>query len=315
MAAATAGRRAGSRRGPRRGHARFSAPPACWRFPTAAEFFRAAERVGVDVRGALQRYYRTLPEWLVAADPGAEGFPAAFLRDQRGGTPIGVVAERAGVSRHAASRWLAGENQPRLPEFLAMVEATSQRLLDFVAAFVDTDEMPSVALAWRTQDRQRDLALEQPWSQAVLRALEVVSVQGARGDAGVVAAVAGQIGLAPEVVGTVLAELLACGLVVRDGACLRPSAAKVLDTRRTPDSARRLKGFWGAVALERLEAGQPVAAAFNVFAVSESQLRRLHTLHDAYFQAVRSLVAEDEPAECVALVNLQLLRLGQEPPK
>ncbi len=285
------------------------------RFPTAAEFFRAAERTGLDVRVALGRFYRTPPEWLTRADPGAESFPGTFLRDQRGGTSVNLVASRAGVSRHAASRWLTGENQPRLPDFLAMVEATSLRLVDFVAAFVDPDEVPSVADAWRVECVQRDLALEEPWSQGVLRALELLQLDGLRGEAAIVAAVAAHLSLPVPAVERVLESLLACGLVVWDGARYQVSAARVLDTRRSPESARRIKAFWGAVALERLEAGQPMAAAYNLFAVSESQLRRLNALHDAYFQAVRALVAEDEPPECVALVSLQLLRLGQAPPK
>lgn len=285
------------------------------RFPTAVEFFRAAERTGLDVRGALALFYRTPPEWLAHADPGAESFPGAFLRDQRGGTSVSLVASRAGVSRHAASRWLTGENQPRLPDFLAMVEATSLRLVDFVAAFVNPNEVPSVADAWRVECVQRDLALEEPWSQGVLRALELVQLEGLHGEAAIVASVATHLSLPVARVELVLDALLACGLVVWDGTRYQISAARVLDTRRSSESARRIKGFWGALALERLEAGQPVSAAYNVFAVSEFQLRRLHALHDAYFQAVRSLVAEDEPPECVALVSLQLLRLGQAPPK
>lgn len=57
------------------------------RFPTAAEFFRAAERAGLAVRGALARFYRTPPEWLTRADPGAESFPGAFCATREAGPP------------------------------------------------------------------------------------------------------------------------------------------------------------------------------------------------------------------------------------
>jgi hypothetical protein len=89
---------------------------------------------------------------------------------------------------------------------------------------------------------------------------------------------------------------------------------EALDTRRSPETARRLKGFWAKVGLDRLEAGADGAFAYNLVSISTDQLRRLRELHDAYFQAVRALVAEDAPPECVALLNLQLVRLDDGPP-
>jgi hypothetical protein len=61
----------------------------------------------------------------------------------------------------------------------------------------------------------------------------------------------------------------------------------------------------------RARAGADGAFAYDVFAVSEDQLRRLQELHNAYYQALRALIAEEEPVECVALINLQLLRLDR----
>jgi hypothetical protein len=39
------------------------------------------------------------------------------------------------------------------------------------------------------------------------------------------------------------------------------------------------------------------------------QLHRLREAHDAWFQAARSIVAEDAPPECVALLSTALVRL------
>ena len=89
------------------------------------------------------------------------------------------------------------------------------------------------------------------------------------------------------------------------------SAIAAVDTRRTPETARRLKSFWAEVGLERLREGSDGSFAYNVFAVSEDQLRRLTELHDGYYQALRALIAEETPVECVALVNLQLVRLDR----
>ena len=47
-----------------------------------------------------------------------------------------------------------------------------------------------------------------------------------------------------------------------------------------------------------------------MFAVSEADLRRIRELQKAYYQEVRAIVAESQPVERVALLNLQLLSLA-----
>ncbi|MEO8179779.1 MAG: hypothetical protein ABI895_13170 [Deltaproteobacteria bacterium] len=100
---------------------------------------------------------------------------ARLLEDLRGRTSIGDVAERAGRSRFAVARWLKGEAEPRLPDFLRMIEATSLRALDFVASFVDPEQLPSVAASWKKLEAGRRAAFELPWSHAVLRVIELES--------------------------------------------------------------------------------------------------------------------------------------------
>src|SRR4029077_8247337 len=87
------------------------------------------------------------------------------------------LAREAGFSRFAVSRWLKGVAEPRLPDFLRLVEATSLRVLDFVAAFADPSSMPSVAAAWVERQAAREAAFARPWSHAVWRALELSSYQ------------------------------------------------------------------------------------------------------------------------------------------
>jgi hypothetical protein len=44
------------------------------------------------------------------------------------------LAACSGFSRHQAARWLAGATERKLPEWLALIDAASFRLLDFIAA-------------------------------------------------------------------------------------------------------------------------------------------------------------------------------------
>jgi DNA-binding phage protein len=273
------------------------------RWPASSETLRIAERTGVDLRKALTRFYRTPPEWLAECDLTSPEFVWRFLQDQRGSTTIATLAERAGTNRFSMARWLNGEAEPRLPDFLRVVEATSLRLLDLIATLVDPDQLPSARDAWRRREAQRGLAIEEPWTQAVLRFLEL---PGADGSA---ATIARRLRLEQDVVAGCLVALGRAGQAKRIGDRWHPVQVEAVDTRRTEETSRRLKGFWADVGSERLRIGARGTFAYNVFAVSEDQFRRLEDLQQAYYQSVRALVAEEVPAECVALVNLQMIRL------
>ena len=87
-----------------------------------------------------------------------------------------------------------------------------------------------------------------------------------------------------------------------------------VDTRRNPEAGRALKAHWAAVGLERLPKLEPSGQDFfsyNLFTVSETDWERLRELHIAYYNELRRIVGASEPAERVALVNLQLMRLDE----
>jgi transcriptional regulator with XRE-family HTH domain len=273
------------------------------RWPTAAELLRMAGKCRVDPREALGRWYRTPPAWLAEVDPATGEGVARLLRHEVGETPIGAVAARAGRNRYSVSRWIRGDAEPRLPDFLRVLEAASLRSVDFVAALVGPDAVPAATEVWARREARRNAAIEEPWSQAVLRALDL----GLRDPA----EVGPRLGIPEDRLARAVDVLVRAGQVERDGDELRPLAVEALDTRRSEASARRLKGFWARVGTDRLEAGDPGAFAYNLFTVSRSQLARLEEMHHAYWRAVRAVVAEDEPPEVVALLNLQLLRLDR----
>lgn len=273
------------------------------RWPTGSETFRAAVVAGVDLRAVLGQFYRTPPAWLETAVLGSPAMVARLLQDQQGGTTVSAVASRAGVNRYSVARWLAGAAEPRLPDFLRLVEATSLRLVDLLAALVDPGALPAIAATWARHDAQRRLAIDTPWAMAVLRCLEVSELDG---DA---ATIADRLGLGGLKVDRCLDALRVAGLAARVEGRWHPVAVDAVDTRHTPETARRLKGFWARVGADSLVSGSDGAFAYNLASVSMDQLRRLHRLHDEYFQAARAIVAEDSPPECVVLMNLQLLRL------
>jgi hypothetical protein len=232
---------------------------------------------------------------------------AALLSDLRGDTPIGLVASRAGRTRFQVSRWLKGTAEPRLPDFLRMIEATSLRVLDFVSLFADPALLPSTRPAWERLLAARTLAWSSPWAQAVLLALELAPYQAlAAHEDGWLAA---RLQLPVEEVQRALSLLLAAGQIHHTGTHYTPVEVAAVDVRG-PQAGTALKEFWLSVALDRLRSGAGGLHSYNVFAVSEADLARLEEMQRAHYRAIRSLVASSSPAERVALVVLQTVPLS-----
>lgn len=282
------------------------------RWPTAAVFFKLAEKTGVDVTHGIERFLGNLPDHLVEADFTQPETVAALLSHLREGTTQVELARRVGTNRVSLARWLKGEAEPRLPDLLRVIDASSLRLLDFVAIFVSPERLPEARGAWGVLEAQRRLAYSLPWSHAVMRVLELKAYRRLPEH---------RPGFIAKRLGIPQSEEEACLKALGDSRLIakrrkRWVATQVLtvDTRRNPEAGRLLKRHWASVAIERLmdlEPRENDLFSYNLFTVSESDWERLRDLHIAYYQELRRVIEASEPAERVALVNLQLMRLDE----
>jgi transcriptional regulator with XRE-family HTH domain len=280
------------------------------RSPTAAEALRAAGRAGVDLPAALTRFYGRRPPWLDELDPASPAAVARLLDDLRGSASITDLARRSGQSRYSLSRWLGGQTQPRLADFLCLVEAASVRLVDLLAVLVDPATLPSMAALWARVEARRRGAHELPWTQAVLRALELDTYRAL--PAHVPGWIAGRLGLPREEEDRCLAFLAETGQITWKQDHYQVEALAV-DTRRQPDVGQRLKAHWTRVAADRIDRSAGGQFSYNVFTVSDADFERIRALHLAYFDALRAIVAESQPGERVAVANVQLFALDAGP--
>lgn len=283
------------------------------RWPTAARALWAAERSGVDVCQALTVFYGQAPRWLGRVAPSTPEGVVALLGDWVGNTPLKEIVQRTGRSRYAVSRWLKGEAEPRLPDFLRLIEAATLRLTDFAATLVDPERVPSLRERWRKLQTARSLAYEAPWSHAVLRALELQSYLSAPAHDPELLARA--LGIGPSRVTQCLNLLEAAGQVERANGRYVAAAASNIDTRQDAAANRRLKQWWAEVGIERLRETEQGLFSYNVFSVSGEDLTRLRELHLRYMRELRGIVASSAPSQCVAVVNLQLFDLASARPK
>lgn len=278
-------------------------------WPTALDFFGMLERSGRKLEPALAAFYRARSGVSVKTDLASARGVAAFLDDLRGQIAVVDLARAAKRSRFAVARWLKGEAEPRLPDFLRLVECASLRLLDFIACFIDPSTLPSIAKPWRELETARRAAYEMPWSHAVLRVIELSAYRKLRAhEPGFIAE---RLRISRDEEERCVALLLETGQVKKRGKRLIPGAALTVDTRGDAARSRQAKVFWTSVALERIEAGAEGTFSYNLFSVSRADLERIRELHRAYFRELRRIVAASEPAECIALANVHLLELGQ----
>jgi transcriptional regulator with XRE-family HTH domain len=282
------------------------------RFPTAANFFHLAARVGVDVSSGVAGFLGAMPPALTGRDFADAATAAAFLSHLREGTTVVELASRVGTNRVSVGRWLKGEAEPRLPDFLRLVDATSLRLLDFVSIFVAPSALPAAREAWEILEAQRRVAYDLPWSHAVMRVLELADYRALRRHRE--GFIAERLGIGEAEERRCLEALAQSKLIVRRRGRWVTARVLTVDTRRNPEAGRLLKRHWAEVALGRLpalESGQKDLFSYNLFTISNKDWDRLRELHIGYYLELRRIIEASEPAERVALVNLQLLRLDE----
>lgn len=279
-------------------------------FPLAREAFALAKRDGAAGRAALTTFLGgVLPPALGDLDLGTRAGVGKLLRELRASTSLVELARRSGHSRFSIARWLSGAAEPRLPELLALLEAATFRLLDFLACFTHVERLPSVAEAHRALDAARRIAYEVPWSHAVLRALELSDYQAlGRHKPGWIAK---RLGISSDEEVQCLTALATARQIRLERGLWVVDQTRTVDTRVQPERGRRLKARWLRLAVERLEAGVPGTFSYNLMAISRADLVRLREMHVAYFHSMQALVADSTPSECVVLFNTQLFALDE----
>jgi transcriptional regulator with XRE-family HTH domain len=283
------------------------------RYPSASRFLQVCERAGIDVARALAEFLRSEPPWL--ARHRAERAVAStatianLLSELRGQRSIVDVAKTTGKTRFRVARWFAGETEPRLPDFLSMIEATSFRLVDFIAELVDPQALSSLQERHHRLQAARQAVFDTPWCHVILRLLETRRIQ----DKHAVTAgdLASELGLSTSQVEHSLRLLETTQQVEPTARGWTVRQVENVDTATDPAAVRELKAWAARIGLERLERGAEGLYSYNLFCVSRADYDKLQALHRAYFRQVRALVAESTPSEDVVMMNLQLFRLSK----
>ncbi|MEQ1501372.1 MAG: helix-turn-helix transcriptional regulator [Myxococcota bacterium] len=278
------------------------------RFPTIGEVLRACERSGIDATAALARFH---PPAAVELDPAAPDAMGRWLRALAGSASAADLARRSGLSRHQVGRLLRGEAHGHLPEWLAVVEAATGRVVDLVAELVDLDRVPALHEVIARRRATERWVVRHPWGPAVLAVLE--TRPGGWRVADAVRAVADGLGLDEVAARSELDAAVAAGAIDAGRGTLAARPSVSLSVAPSPDELAAMRAHWASVSAAR--AGEPApddVLSFNVFAVSDADLARIRDLQRAFFREVRSVVASSGPSETAAVlvVHTFALRTG-----
>jgi transcriptional regulator with XRE-family HTH domain len=279
------------------------------RYPSLSHFDALVRLAGADLSRAF-----------AALGSGASGSPARrptdrarWLRDLAAGRSVSELARALQRNRNTVARWLDASTEPRLPDLLRFVHATTLRLLEFIGTVVDPARLPSVLQAHRDLEAQRRLAYDMPWSHAVLRAMDLSSYRALRRhEPGFLAR---QLGIDAELEQACLGALAASGQIRKIKGKWQQVRVLAVDTRVDPGKNWILKRHWAAVAVQRLQLSTPAENSlfsYNLFAITDEAYARIRELHLAYYEQVRAVVEASRGGTRVALVNVQLVPLGHD---
>jgi hypothetical protein len=232
---------------------------------------------------------------------------ATWLDAHRGQLKLTELAARTGFSTFKLSRMLSGKSGSKLTDFFVVLQATTGRVAEFVAALVDIEQVPVARDEHARVRASRALAFEQPWTSAIVALLETTdyaSLNQHNDDF-----IAQRLKVPTVLVRRCLDELSKAGLVARRQHKYRVQQTLTIDTQGQPERVNALRRHWAGAATGRLSSpGAKDSFAYNVFSVTSSDYDRIRDLQKRYYREVRSIVADSRQPDVVALLTLHLVQ-------
>src|SRR5688572_5695313 len=113
------------------------------RYPEVSAFLKAALARDADLARTLARFFDQPAETYQGRRASSMRTVTRLVEQLLGNTSKRDVAAQLGVDRTTLGRWCAGKTEPRLPQFLSLVQLATQRLLEFISLFADLAQLPS----------------------------------------------------------------------------------------------------------------------------------------------------------------------------
>lgn len=273
------------------------------RMPSASAVLTFGRRLGKDPYPALCRF---APKARAALGSSTRPALAAWLSVLKGSQQVGAVAERSGLSRYSVGRILAGKTEPRLPQFLALLDALTGRVEDLLDAWVGIEQVPELSARFRRSRAAREALFERPLCLAVMCLLDTTSLD---------LPLTAQRERIARTLQVDLGEVDACLGTLEGGGVIRLnddryelSGSLTIDAQSTPEEERAARSFWTGMAHERSKTPDSGdVCSYNVFSISRADYGKLEQLQRDFYRGARALVAASEPTDVAGLLVVQLV--------
>lgn len=279
-------------------------------FPTAAETLRAAALRGHDVRAILARFAADrAPDFVDEPELDERARVASLLRGLKGSLTISELARRTGAQRTQVSRWLSGDIEPRLPDFLRVLDATTRAASSFLAELVPLSSLPSLGEPDGRRSAIRAF-LEHPAVYAVIVALGLDAYRRLpRHEPGWLAQRLGVHRASEELALSLLRD---AGAIRWDGRRWQIADDFGLDARDAPEVIAAARRHFARMGAARMESERPGRFNYVLLTVSDEGLAELQRMQAETFERLRAFATAQREVDHVVVVNLHSFEIGPE---
>ena len=273
---------------------------AAW--PSASRALTAAMQAGRPVQRlvALAR-----GDWGEDTPVQSPDGVALFLNAILGREPVGEIAARAGLSRHALSRYLNARAQPSLLSLLSIARAT-RRLRPLIEILADPEQLPSLAELWAEHRRTTEVYANSPLCGDVHLMLYLEAYH--RLPQHQPGWIAERLSLSLEEEQGALDSLVLAGIVEWTGTHYRCIPVDVLVDVSDVDRQRRLHEDWHR---RQLWVGEQQHYTSRVALMSRTELKRLERILNQTREQVNEVLHNTDEVEEMVYLTLSLRRLTE----
>jgi hypothetical protein len=272
------------------------------RMPGAADVFRFSARVGIDMATVLGRFHlATAGEVSELSRVGL----AAWLRAQQGTQRVQELATRSQLSRFSVGRMLSGVSEPRLPQFLALVEALTGRVADLVHEWVGIERVSALKPRFGRARAARAAMFQQPLCLAVMCLLDTQALACPLPQQ--VQLLAATLERPVAIVRECLSILERGGVVTLRKGSHRLTGALTVETKTNLEEENVARAYWTRLAADKaLAPAGTDLHSYNVFSVSLADYQRLQKMQREFFRGARALIAASNPTDLAGLLVVHL---------
>lgn len=280
--------------------------------PTASEALQYSALLGTDVVELLRRFQPNIDLTDVVREGGVSLY--GWLGALRGAQRLSEVAEKSGLSRFSVGRFLTGQSEPRLPQFLALVEALTGRVDELVDLWVNIEQVPVLRPRFLRVQAARRAMTQSPLCLAVMCLLDTTQLR-ARKHAEQETELARVLERPVEELRDCLELLHTGGVIALTDDRYQPVPQLTVDAHTTPARKRELEGYWAALAARRVASpGADDVCSYNVFSIARKDYDALRELQREFYRTARALIAASEPTELAGLLLVQMVAWAPEAP-